>query len=162
MSEHVQMGEAGAICVIHDELWPCRDLLLADNAALREREQALRAALTFDALRAANMERCVTAFGGHDDWEPERWALATFGEAGEACNALKKLIRGDGSVEDVGHEIADMVIYADLWAARMGLSLGEIIARKFNIVSDRVGSEIRLPDRAIIAAQQPGDDHEQD
>jgi NTP pyrophosphatase (non-canonical NTP hydrolase) len=79
------------------------------------------------------------------------------GEAGEVCNAVKKLRRlADGNntakdpqtesaaIRQIGEEIADTVIYLDLLAARLGLDMGEEIQQKFNVVSQRMHSEIRL------------------
>jgi len=79
------------------------------------------------------------------------------GELGEACNQIKKLRRlTDGKqlaniptsakaiVNKIAKELADTVIYADLLAARLGIDLGISVRDKFNEVSDRVGSDIKL------------------
>jgi NTP pyrophosphatase (non-canonical NTP hydrolase) len=124
--------------------------------------------LTFDALRAANVKRCESAFHPLAEWSPTDWACSLAGECGEACNEVKKLRRiaespealaaktntpnkyaeGDeqyaARTEKVGHELADIVIYADLLAARLGINLADAVAAKFNTVSDRVGSPIKL------------------
>lgn len=101
--------------------------------------------LSFARLRAVNVRRCEAVFHDIDAWSPTDWACAMAGEAGEACNLIKKLRRGE-SIDHVaiGYELADVVIYADLLAARLGLDLGEMVRQKFNIVSGRVGSAIRL------------------
>ena len=86
------------------------------------------------------------------------------GECGEACNKVKKLRRiaetpeseavhesryrdeksyGD-HVEFLAMELADLVTYADLLAARLGIDLGEAVTRKFNRVSHRVNSNLKL------------------
>jgi NTP pyrophosphatase (non-canonical NTP hydrolase) len=109
-------------------------------------------------LRAVNLARCtdpVQAGGyGHAhglrDWSEERWALAMIGEAGETCNAVKKVLRGDGSVADVAEEAADTVIYLDLLCARLGVSLHDAVQAKFNRKSEERGSPIRL-DRAGVS-----------
>ncbi len=101
--------------------------------------------LSFDGLREANVMRCITAFHAIDDWSPTDWMTAVAGEVGEAANLIKKLRRGEDILaEDVGKELADVVIYLDLLAARMHLDLGECVKDKFNKVSDRVGSTVRL------------------
>ena len=65
------------------------------------------------------------------------------GETGEACNLIKKLRRGEAvRPETIGEEIADVVIYADLLAARLGLDLGECVRAKFNLVSVKRGSHV--------------------
>ena len=106
--------------------------------------------LTFEELRVINYHRAIGVFN-HDplleDWSPAEWSNAMAGEAGETCNLTKKLLR-DGpeavSMEDLGDEIADVVCYADLLASRMGLCLGDLVRRKFNKVSDKKGSNLKL------------------
>lgn len=102
--------------------------------------------MRFEELRLANVARCEDVFPPLDDWSPTDWACAMAGEAGEACNAVKKLRRGDSgaSVEDIAAELADTVIYCDLLAARLRINLSEAIREKFNLVSDERGSLIRL------------------
>ena len=113
--------------------------------------------MRFDELRRANVARCEGAFHPIAAWSLGDWACAFAGEAGEACNVVKKLRRldiGSGFRRDteqetallaaLADEIADTVIYADLLAEAAGFDLGEAIRRKFNEVSDRVGSEVRL------------------
>lgn len=101
--------------------------------------------LTFEELRLANVERCEQSFHPCDDWTPSDWFMATAGELGEAGNLLKKVRRGEpqqrGAIAD---ELADTLIYLDLLAHRLGIDLGEAVRSKFNVVSDRVGSEVRL------------------
>lgn len=113
--------------------------------------------LSFDQLRQANLRRCEAVFHRVEDWSPCDWATALAGECGEACNLIKKYRRLDGADSDkdtvherarlidaIGKELADTVIYADLLALRLGLSLGEEIRNKFNEVSERRGSKERL------------------
>lgn len=101
--------------------------------------------LDFDALRAANVKRCEDVFHPLDSWSPQDWACAMAGETGEACNLIKKLRRNEAIDHgDIGRELADIVIYADLLAARLRLDLGDAVRAKFNEVSERRGSEVRL------------------
>lgn len=101
--------------------------------------------LTFRKLSRANLTRCEESFHPLEDWSPTDWATALAGECGEACNLIKKMRRGDAvDVADIGRELADIVIYADLLAARLGLNLEKCLEQKFNEVSDRLGSEVRL------------------
>ena len=106
--------------------------------------------LTFAALREANVLRCNTAFGvGSGDhlneWTPSDWLMATTGELGELANMLKKRLRGDDIPQiDIEHEVADVAIYLDLLAARLGSDLGEAVRRKFNQVSARKNTDIRI------------------
>ncbi len=114
--------------------------------------------LSFEQLREANVRRCEQVFHKLCDWSPTDWATAMAGECGEACNLIKKLRRLDGAdmlkdshfnrqalVLATGKELADLVIYADLLAARLGLDLGDEVARKFNQVSQERGSDVKFP-----------------
>lgn len=120
--------------------------------------------ITFDALRAANVARipqfrnkrgqlCHNADGS--DWTVSDWLMAVTGELGELANLCKKIRRGDftendeGVLEEVGKEIADVQIYLDILAFRCGIDLGAAVVGKFNEVSDRVGSTIRLAHEAV-------------
>ena len=113
--------------------------------------------LTFENLRYSNLHRCEKHFHPIDDWSPTDWGCAIGGEVGEALNMIKKLRRlQDGNVkefsnqeeqhyvEEIMKELADTVIYADLLATRLDRKLSDYIVQKFDEVSDRVGSEIKL------------------
>lgn len=118
--------------------------------------------LSFAELRKANLTRCEGTFHPINAWSPTDWATALAGEIGEACNLIKKLRRlDDADAEldtelrraclrgEIAKELADAVIYADLLAERLGIDLGAAVREKFNLVSERRGSSIRL------AAAQP-------
>ncbi|GAB4186207.1 MAG: hypothetical protein Kow00105_00690 [Phycisphaeraceae bacterium] len=111
--------------------------------------------LGFQELRDANVRRCEQAFKACRDWTPAAMA----GEAGELleillpllvrtnsiCNLTKKIQRGDKvNLQEVGKEIADVVIYADLLSHRLGIDLAEAVRSKFDEVSHRMGSDILL------------------
>lgn len=116
-------------------------------------------ALTFDQVSKTNRARCQRWHPGFpaDSWTGADWSNAMQGEAGEAGNVVKKLRRAelntrgalDPSVEtlrqQLGDELADTVIYADLLAQFYGLDLASCVARKFNAVSAREGFPERLP-----------------
>lgn len=83
--------------------------------------------------------------------------MATAGECGEVCNAVKKLRRladGTNTAKDpqteaeaiiqIGKELADMIIYADLLAARLNINLSSAIVSKFNEVSDRMKCAVKI------------------
>lgn len=103
-------------------------------------------ALSFAALRETNVRRCLDAFKQSlDDWSLLEWAGAAAGEVGELANLCKKLRRGeDVPLREIGYEAADAVIYLDLLCAAAGIDLGAMVREKFNVVSDRRGSEVRL------------------
>lgn len=106
-------------------------------------------------FRAINVIRCREAFRKEvNEWSPTDWGCALAGEVGEVCNELKKLRRGDygpSEAEDdpavraiIAAELADVFCYLDLTAARLGIDLGAAIVEKFNAVSERRGSDIKL------------------
>lgn len=111
--------------------------------------------LSFDQLRMANVERCEEVFHPLDSWSPTDWACAMAGECGEACNVVKKMRRGAADLygldpddrrtaRQLANELADLVIYADLLAARCGIDLGHAVLQKFNAVSFKRGSTVFL------------------
>jgi len=101
--------------------------------------------VTFTDFSVANAARCEISWHAVNEWQPERWALAIAGETGELCNLIKKKIRGDKIDDaDILKEIADIVTYCDLLCTRMNADLGAVVIAKFNEVSDRVGSDIKL------------------
>ena len=114
--------------------------------------------LTFDQLREANIARIpqfknkkgLPAHSEPDgsDWSPAQWLQALVGEVGEYANLRKKFERGDISEEEfdkeAAKELADIQIYLDILAFRLGIDLGEATKAKFNEVSNRVGAKVYL------------------
>lgn len=103
--------------------------------------------LSFKELAIANDRRLFTTqkYRVCLDWSLSDWGCALAGEAGEACNLIKKLRVGETiSYSQIAKELADVVIYADLIAMKLGIDLGEAVRAKFNEVSDRVGSDVKL------------------
>lgn len=102
--------------------------------------------LTYHEFQERNAARCNSGvFGSHtvDSWPPEMWALAIAGEAGELCNLLKKVVRGDFTLEEkrqeVLNEVADVMTYCDLLMTRLDADTATELKAKFNVVSARVG-----------------------
>lgn len=113
--------------------------------------------LTFNELRVANATRVGQFRNGRgqlahnadgSDWSPCDWMTALTGEVGEAANLIKKVRRGDFDLDevrgDLADELADIACYLDLLARSVGVDLGEATRSKFNRVSDRVGSPVKL------------------
>ena len=104
--------------------------------------------LSFADLREQNVPRCLEAFGHRlDDWSLQDWACAMGGECGEALNLVKKT-RRDGDLatrrKALADELADLIIYADLLAARADIDLGQAVRDKFNRVSKLRGNRRRV------------------
>ena len=116
------------------------------------------AQLTFADLREANIARLPLfknrrgqpAHSQPDgsDWALSAWCNAVTGELGELANLIKKVERGDFTLDearaDIGRELADVQTYLDILAFRAGLDLGAVTIQKWNEVSDRIGCGLRL------------------
>lgn len=120
--------------------------------------------LSFRKLAERNLERCEKDFHTLEAWSITDWACALGGETGECLNEVKKLrrhipadmppktITGKASampacaqkLQAIGEELADIVIYADLLAQRLGLDLGTCVVKKFNRTSKEIVSDVVL------------------
>lgn len=109
------------------------------------KKKAKKKPLTFKELRKANTTRCDKHFHKLDKWSATDWGCSLAGEVGELCNFLKKMLRGeDIPLKSVAKEAGDVVCYLDLLCARLKIDLGEAVREKFNEVSDRKKSKIKL------------------
>lgn len=110
---------------------------------------------TYHTLRGANAARQA-------EWDAGGKISLTFratelaGEVGEACNVAKKLERerlglagSRASLQDLAHELADVVICADLVAMGEGIDLQAAVAEKFNLTSEKVGLATRLAHHVV-------------
>lgn len=114
--------------------------------------------LTFNTLRDANINRLplfknkkgLPAHSQPDgsDWSDAQWCEAVLGELGEYANLHKKFVRGDLTQEEfkveAAKELADIQIYLDILAFRLGINLGKAVIDKFNEVSERINCSIRI------------------
>jgi NTP pyrophosphatase (non-canonical NTP hydrolase) len=114
--------------------------------------------LTFNTLRGGNERRLLDFKNGKgevahakadgSDWSLGDWMTAVAGEVGEAANVLKKVRRGDLSLDEarpaIARELADVVIYLDILAKQAGVDLGRAVMDTFNAKSVQVGSRVRL------------------
>lgn len=112
--------------------------------------------LTLNVLREANVARIPqfkNAKGepAHEkedgsDWSLNDWLTAVVGELGEAANLLKKIRRGDFTIDqarpELADELADVLTYLDILASQCGINLGKATIDKFNRVSQKVSSNI--------------------
>jgi NTP pyrophosphatase (non-canonical NTP hydrolase) len=116
--------------------------------------------LTFADVTAANRSRASRWHPGYPDdadWTVADWSNAMCGEAGELANVIKKLRRyefglrgaGDPTEDDLramaAKEVADVYLYLDLLATKLGVDLPAAVVAKFNEVSERQGFPERLP-----------------
>ena len=62
--------------------------------------------LTFEELKNANFSRGRRWHkGGLDEWSVAQWAVAMAGEAGEICNAVKKLDRIEDGIANLSEPV---------------------------------------------------------
>lgn len=116
--------------------------------------------LTLRAIAAANTARMLR-WHSEDTWSSSDWACAFAGEAGEVCNAVKKLRRvedGYANINDpgrtlatreeavaaIGEEMADTLLYMLLLANNLGIDVEAEVVKKFNATSERYGFPDRL------------------
>lgn len=112
---------------------------------------------TFAHVAAVNKSRSEAWHkDGATEWNVSDWAVAMAGEAGEVCDAVKKLRRlecnlatkraktREQRVEDIADEIGDTFLYLDLLAQHLGLTLEDCVKNKFNKVSERENLPHRL------------------
>lgn len=117
--------------------------------------------LTFRTVSQTNAERAGRWHhgfpgSGKDGWTGADWSNAMAGEAGEACNVVKKLRRIETGIQQasavtrdellakLATEIGDTFMYLDLLAQHYGLNLAHCVVNTFNRVSEREGFPERL------------------
>lgn len=113
--------------------------------------------LTFARVSEINIERC-NHWHNLEDWDASQWGVAFAGEAGEVCNAIKKLNRLDMGIQQnavsasreelikaIALEIGDTYLYMDLLCQRLGINIEFAIIDTFNRVSKRENMVERLP-----------------
>lgn len=102
--------------------------------------------LTFEVLRTANVAREGSYPSG--EWTPAQWLQALVGEVGEYANLRKKFERGDFAQEhfqvEAAKELADIQTYLDKLAGALAIDLGAATIAKFNEVSCRIRSCVRI------------------
>jgi len=128
---------------------PCSTPDFVGTMAMENSMESFRE-LSFGDLREANYER-------QKEWDPEAGITEEYlgnalaGEVGETCNVVKKLarqrlgLRGSRATsEDLGEEIADVIIYADLLAKFYNIDLAEAVRKKFNKTSVKYNLNTKL------------------
>lgn len=106
--------------------------------------------MTLNKLREANAIR-------DKEWDPEGElnglfeAVALGGECGEALNVVKKmerermgLVGSRANLNDLGSELADIIICVDNLARYYGLNLNYWVPAKFNATSEKYGLKTRM------------------
>lgn len=96
--------------------------------------------MNFNEFQRLNAKRCREAFDEslHD---VPFFTIAITGEAGEMANIVKKVLRGDLTLQsarfDILNELADIITYCDLMITKLEANTQQTLMSKFNIVSER-------------------------
>lgn len=121
---------------------------------MSEEEVLVTRPVDFATLRDANLKRS-------SEWQSTDGSVVNLplafraaelaGEAGEACNEIKKLERerlglvgGKTDLEGLRQELADVLISVDLIAMDLGIDLAAAVRDKFNATSEKHGMQTRL------------------
>lgn len=121
--------------------------------------------LSFKTLAEANLKRIplfknskgLPAHSKPDgsDWSHAEWLQAVIGELGEYANIMKKVQRGDLTMEEampsIKKEIADVQTYFSILALRLGIDLGQVTQDKFNEVSDKVKCDVYIQNDKVVS-----------
>jgi NTP pyrophosphatase (non-canonical NTP hydrolase) len=125
--------------------------------------------LTINRVSVKSLSRCKRwHHDGVKIWSVSDWAVAFAGEAGEVCNAVKKLRRIEDecaninepgrqlssrgeAVSKIGDELGDTFLYMVLLAAKLDIDLPAHIAKVFNKKSEEYG----FPERLVTADFAP-------
>jgi NTP pyrophosphatase (non-canonical NTP hydrolase) len=113
------------------------------------------ARMTLEELRRANEAR-QAEWPGSESADLAFRALEVAGEAGEAMNLVKKLLRAERGIkgnsvdagqlrQELADELADVQISLDLLAMKAGIDLAGSTVSKFNRTSEKHGLATRLP-----------------
>ena len=125
-----------------------------------------KTSLTIEEIENASIARANRwHVNGIESWSPLEWAGAMAGEAGEACNAAKKLKRITDEIasiqnpaeerpyaitdevaitKNIAKECADTILYAVLVCARIGIPLAPTLIEVFNTKSEEYGFPERI------------------
>jgi NTP pyrophosphatase (non-canonical NTP hydrolase) len=111
--------------------------------------------LTLNQINAINVVRCAKWHTGRP-WSLAEWTNALSGEAGEAGNVAKKILRVDTGmvgqfdisrsalIDKLGDELADTILYALLIFGQIGIDPEQRVRDVFNAKSDQLGFPERL------------------
>ena len=114
--------------------------------------------LTLGTIRDVNSERCdLWHPPDSEPWLGVDWSNAMAGEAGEACNVVKKLRRLETGavhrdqeqdraalIEELADECADVLLYVDLLARHFDIDLSHAVISKFDRTSEKFGFPQRM------------------
>ena len=101
--------------------------------------------MEFEELSRKNIARCREVYPKVCSISPERLAGLLRVQIGELCSLVKSLQVGEVlDVHDMGQQIAEAIICADVLCWRFGISLEDAIIERFNTNAENHGSTVRL------------------
>lgn len=108
--------------------------------------------LTFKEFSEANARRAPGFVNRKGEtfapFTPLETCGAAAGELGELANLVKKVRRGDQTLDEarqkIADEVGDVVTYLTILCNKLDIDIGEACRSKFNEVSDRIGSDIKI------------------
>lgn len=96
------------------------------------------------------------------DWSHAEWLQAVIGELGEYANIMKKVQRGDLTMEEakpsIEKELADVMTYFAILAQQLNVDLGQAVEDKFNEVSKRVKANVFIKDDKVFSKDEKPED----
>lgn len=122
--------------------------------------------IDLDHITQILLQRSKECFPQCKSWSDSDWMLELIGEAGEACNVVKKMNRklGDYNLlrDKLAEELSDVLICTLLNAARHRINLEIQMPVKFNLDSVKLGTSIRIdPTQSIREMRVYGLDFQQ-
>lgn len=145
-----------------------KDFILVQNYAGKVNKPEVKTkpmnTLSFKTLTEANNKRLplfknskgLPAHSKPDgsDWSHAEWLQAVIGELGEYANVMKKVQRGDLTMEEakpsIEKELADVMTYFAILAQQLNIDLGQAVEDKFNEVSRRVECDIFIENDKVV------------
>ncbi len=104
--------------------------------------------LTFEELRRQNITRCHEIYAKACTITSQRLAKMLAIHMGDVCDLLKSLQAGkDIDAHDIGQQISEAIICADVLCWRFGISLEDAITERFNTNAEKHGSTVRLEEK---------------
>lgn len=148
--ENAIIEQTGADDLVDDAASGCHLLFYGPDAEARAAKAASGECYrefptTLEGIFLAAFERTRESWPQCLDWDDADWMLALMGEVGELADLLKKKRRGDAvPYSEIHDEFADILIYLLQLARYLRIDPSRAVAAKFNLVSIRLGSTVRL------------------
>lgn len=139
------------ICHLDRQQIPHHEITESEMEQVPDRIEVMvnEPALTFQHLYEANKDRFQSVYGCRlNDVSIERWVLTVCSETGDLAKLVNRRVNGDTISDlEILREAASIVIQVDLMVSALGYELSNAVSEKFDNVSDRVESLVKLDRR---------------